>query len=225
MKLPRLSSIGRKQAVALSGLFLCLFLAVHLAGNLQLLIPGGESKLRFNHYSALLSGNPLIKVAGWLTYAALLGHAALAFWLTHRNARARGDSRYALERVEETSSWSSRNMGILGALLLVFLVVHLADFWFPYHYGELERDAAGRRDLHGLVIESFQNPGALLFYGVCMLGLGAHLVHGIPSALRTLGVAPPRYYRLTSRVGIAFALLCGLGFALLPLIVFLRGGV
>ena len=102
-----------------------LFLVVHLAGNLQLLKDdNGEA---FNIYSKFMTSNPLIKFISYGLYFFILLHAIQGMILWKNNRAAKG-GKYAVQSKEST--WSSRNMGMLGVLLFVFLGIHMGDFWW-----------------------------------------------------------------------------------------------
>lgn len=120
------STIGRKVLTALTGLFLILFLIIHLLGNLQLMKDDGG--YAFNTYAKKMFENPIIKIASYITYVAILFHAFMGLFLTFKNKQARGSS-YAKSRPGKSSPWTSRYMGILGTIVLVFIVVHMNDFW------------------------------------------------------------------------------------------------
>lgn len=125
------SSLAKKYWMALTGLFLCLFLIGHLAGNLQLLVP--DNALNFNKYALFMTTNPAVKVLSYLTYISILFHAFDGFLLTYQNVKAR-PIRYAKEKPETNTKWASRNMAILGTLILVFIVTHMVTFWAPMHF-------------------------------------------------------------------------------------------
>src|SRR6187200_3003564 len=120
------STLGRKLLMALTGLFLILFLVVHLIGNLQLLKDDGGKA--FNIYAQFMTSNPLIKIVSYLNYALILIHIIWALMLSRKNSSARGPQGYAVSK--NSSHWTSRNMGILGTLILLFLVFHLSGFWW-----------------------------------------------------------------------------------------------
>ena len=128
------SSIVQKILMALTGLFLCLFLLIHLAGNLQLLLPQAKAQLQYNYYSYLLSNNVIIKIASYITYFCIVLHCIYAWLLTKKNRRMRSVS-YICYQPQHNSTWASRNMGVLGCLLLFFLVIHMKTFWYQYHWG------------------------------------------------------------------------------------------
>lgn len=125
------SSIGQKIIMALTGLFLCTFLVVHLLGNFQLLYDDGGYK--FNAYTKFMTSNPLIKIASYVTYFAILYHAFQGLWLAYKNQSARPKG-YKKHPGNATSTWSSRNMGVLGTIILVFIVVHMQQFWYEYKF-------------------------------------------------------------------------------------------
>ena len=124
------SSIAKKYWMALTGLFLCLFLAGHLAGNLQLIF--GDA-LQFNEYALFMTTNPAVKILSYLTYISILFHAIDGFLLTYQNAKAR-PIKYAKTNPSANSSFSSRNMAVLGTIVLVFIVTHMVNFWAKMHF-------------------------------------------------------------------------------------------
>jgi succinate dehydrogenase / fumarate reductase cytochrome b subunit len=126
------SSLAKKYWMALTGLFLCLFLVGHLIGNLQLIY---SDAMHFNQYTLFMTTNPAIKALSYLTYASILFHAFDGFLLTYQNVKAR-PIRYAKEKPETNTNWSSRNMAILGTLILVFIVTHMIHFWARMHFDE-----------------------------------------------------------------------------------------
>lgn len=122
------SSIGKKVLMALTGLFLCAFLAVHLIGNLQLFKDDGG--YAFNTYAVFMTTFPVIKVISYGNYFFILFHAFWGLYLTYKNRQARPVG-YVVNKNSSTSY--SRNMAVLGTILLVYIVVHLSDFWYKYH--------------------------------------------------------------------------------------------
>lgn len=127
------SSIAKKYWMALTGLFLCLFLTGHLAGNLQLLMP--DSQLQFNQYALFMTSNPAVKILSYLTYISILFHAIDGILLTIQNKKARPVG-YAKSNPSANSSFASRNMAILGTLVLVFIATHMINFWAKMHFDE-----------------------------------------------------------------------------------------
>lgn len=127
------SSLAKKYWMALTGLFLCLFLAGHLAGNLQLLVP--DNALNFNKYALFMTTNPAVKVLSYVTYLSILFHAIDGIMLTVGNAKARPVG-YRKNNAGANSAWASRNMGVLGTIILVFIVTHMVTFWAPMHFDD-----------------------------------------------------------------------------------------
>ena len=124
------SSIAKKYWMALTGLFLCLFLAGHLAGNLQLIF--GTSQ-QFNEYALFMTTNPVVKLLSYVTYISIIFHAVDGILLTIQNKKARPIA-YAKNSPGANSSIASRNMAVLGTLILVFIVTHMVNFWAKMHF-------------------------------------------------------------------------------------------
>ena len=123
------SSIAKKYWMALTGLFLCLFLAGHLAGNLQLIFSDAK---HFNDYALFMTTNPAVKILSYLTYVSILFHAIDGIMLTIQNKAARPVG-YA-KTDGSSSSLASRNMAVLGTIILVFIVTHMVNFWAKMHF-------------------------------------------------------------------------------------------
>ncbi|MDB5121156.1 MAG: Succinate dehydrogenase / fumarate reductase cytochrome b subunit [Sphingobacteriales bacterium] len=128
------SSLGKKLIMSLTGLFLCTFLIVHLVGNFQLF--KDDNGQAFNSYAYLMTHFTPIKVVSYLLYTSIIVHALYALILTMGNRKARPVG-YAVQAGNANSPWTSRNMGILGTILLIFIVIHMGDFWWKYHNAEL----------------------------------------------------------------------------------------
>ena len=126
------SSLAKKYWMALTGLFLCLFLAGHLAGNLQLIF--GDA-LQFNQYAVFMTTNPAVKLLSYVTYISILFHAFDGILLTIQNRKARPIG-YANENPSANSNWASRNMAILGSLILIFIITHMVNFWAVMHFDD-----------------------------------------------------------------------------------------
>ena len=124
------SSIAKKYWMALTGLFLCLFLAGHLAGNLQLIF---GTKQQFNEYALFMTTNPAVKILSYLTYISILFHAIDGILLTIQNKKARPVG-YVKTNASANSGFASRNMAVLGTLILVFIVTHMVNFWAKMHF-------------------------------------------------------------------------------------------
>jgi succinate dehydrogenase / fumarate reductase cytochrome b subunit len=214
------NSLVRKNLMAFTGLFLCFFLVIHLAGNLQLLLPPEKAQIQYNHYSELLSHNILIKLVSYLLYASIVAHAVLSLFLTLKSREVNGAQKYAYDQRKAASPWQARNMGFLGALLLAFLIFHMANFWYPYKFGAIPIDAAGRKDLYRVVVTAYREWWYVAIYVLAMLVLGFHLLHGFYSAFQTLGLYHPKYANWMKWGGRAYTLLITGGFIFIPIWVY-----
>jgi succinate dehydrogenase / fumarate reductase cytochrome b subunit len=214
--------IGRKIIMALTGLFLCSFLVIHLIGNLQLLLhDSGES---FNHYAKFMTSNLLIKVVSYLLYTSIILHSIIALVLTRQNSKARPVG-YAYADPQANSAWNSRNMGILGTIVLVFIVIHMADFWYEYHFEELPyftlEDGTVVKDLYVEVVEAFQQWWYVALYVFSMVAVGYHLHHGFKSAFQTLGLSHKKYTPFIRQFGLWFSIIIPAAFAFIPLYIYI----
>ncbi|MGM0580410.1 MAG: succinate dehydrogenase cytochrome b subunit [Bacteroidota bacterium] len=211
------STIGRKLVMSLTGLFLIIFLVVHLIGNLQLL--AGDDGLAFNEYAKFMTTNPLIKFTSYGLYAFILIHIIMSIALAVKNKKARPVG-YDKVKGSANSSFSSRNMGILGFIIFVFLVIHMRSFWYEMHWGSIQADTAGNKDLYAVVNAAFSQWWYVALYVVCMVGLAFHLSHGFSSAFQTLGINHKKYTPFIKVLGIVYAILIPAAFASIPLIMF-----
>lgn len=310
------SSIAKKYWMALTGLFLCLFLIGHLIGNLQLItITGEEGKIAFNEYAYFMSHNPFIKILSYLTYISIIFHSVDGILLAIQNRKAR-PQKYAYDKPGTSSSMASRHMALLGSLILIFIVFHMANFWWKMKYssepmplhtyivyppmsnnpdgdtmyytiaktpipkdestmvkdgtkiylntegiqkqineakqmsqlqgqefddskyknmGKNKMLGEGYKDLHSVTMAFFgqdksiagipANPNALLYvilYVISMLVLSFHLIHGFSSAFQSLGINHKKYNKGIKITGILFAVIIPLGFAIIPIIIYLN---
>jgi len=127
------SSLAKKYWMALTGLFLCLFLTGHLLGNLQLLSTGKDAALHFNQYALFMTTNPAVKLLSYLTYISIIFHAIDGIFLAVQNQKAR-PIKYAMNKPGKNTIWASRNMAVLGTVILVFIVTHMVSFWARMHF-------------------------------------------------------------------------------------------
>lgn len=213
-----LSTLSRKILMCVTGLFLSFFLLIHFLGNLQLFLPQEQAHHQFNAYSHFLSGNIIIKIVSYVLYTSIILHAVDGLIITLRNRKSGGN--YTTDNRKRASTWASRNMGILGTLILIFLVIHFQNFWYVYKFGNLPLDDNGNKDLYILVITVFKEWWYVLIYVVSMIALCYHLIHGIQSAVRTLGIFHPKFVKWFKNAGIAYSLIISFGFALMPIYIF-----
>jgi len=212
------SSIGRKFIMALTGLFLILFLTEHMIANLLLILP--DNGVIYNQYSHFMVTFPLIRVVEILLFASIIFHIIYALVLTYRNRQAR-PVKYAVRKPGENSSWVSRNMGFLGLILFIFLAIHLAGFFaktrITHDLGMVTINGVEMHDVYSLVKAKFEIWWFDLIYIIGFIALGAHLWHGFYSSFRTLGLRHPKYLPLFKGIGIFIAVIIPLGFAVVPI--------
>ncbi len=214
------SSIGKKLIMALTGLFLILFLTVHLLGNLQLLNhDGGEG---FNVYTHFMGHNPVIQTIAFGNYFFILLHAIQGILLAMENRKAKG-GKYAVAPRNGTS-WTSNNMALLGLLVLAFLLIHMGDFWFKFKFGDnlpmVTYDGQEMINAYQKVQESLTQIPFVIIYLIGLLALGLHLNHGFSSAFQTLGLRHQKYTPIIKSLGRVYAIIIPLGFAILPLYIY-----
>lgn len=205
------SAIGKKQVMAVTGLGLTLWVALHMVGNLQVF----QGAAAINRYAALLQGMPgplwMMRLA---LLAALVLHVVAAVQLTLQNRAARPRA-YAL-RTPQVSTLAARTLRVGGFLLLAYIVIHLLTFTV----GSLHPDFI-REDVYHNVLVAFRSPLQTGFYVLAMAALGLHLYHGAWSSIRSLGAARPDPEPLKRRIALVVALAVALGFAAVPLAVYL----
>ena len=214
----------RKGVIAATGLFLCLFLIVHLSANCLLLLPEDVAREAYNSYSTLLRESTLIKVVAYLLYASIVFHVVYAAIVTYKNRKAK-PHQYEMNRSGENSTWTSQNMGLIGVLILLFIVVHLANFWARIKLGIGEpvgMDDKGHVDVYQVTYSLFQNIYVVIFYVLLMVPLGLHLNHGLKSAFKTLGFYHKKGLAFLTNVSLIYAAVISIGFGVIPLIVYLK---
>lgn len=211
--------------MSLSGLFLILFLIIHLLGNLQLLkADGGQA---FNQYAYFMTHNPVIKLISYTLYTLILLHAVQGIILWRSNKAARGNQSYAVQSTS-TTSFASRYMAWLGIIIFIFLLIHMYQFWLMMKLGRLPMVTYDGVDhavanLYEPVYTVFKQGGFVAFYVACMIVLGYHLVHGFTSAFQTLGLNHPKYMSWIRGVGYLLGFGLPIGFALIPLYIYFLG--
>ncbi|WP_304337114.1 succinate dehydrogenase cytochrome b subunit [Capnocytophaga leadbetteri] len=214
------TSVARKVAMALSALFLILFLIIHLAVNLTSVI----SESTFNELSHFMGTNPLIQFAMQpVLLAGVIFHFVMGFVLEIQNKRARGSEKYYAYNGGANSSWMSRNMIITGVMILLFLGLHLWDFWvgeMNYKYIQF-KEPDPTRYYHEL-IEKFHDPLRVGMYVLCFVFLCLHLLHGFQSAFQSMGWKDDARKKLISQVGNWYSyIICG-GFIFIALFHYIK---
>lgn len=214
----------RKSIIAGSGLFLCLFLVVHLSANCILILPEEIARNAYNSYSTTLRENPIIKLVAYALYLSIVFHVVYATIVAIKNKKAKPE-KYIVNHKMENSTWSSQNMGLIGVLILLFIVVHLAHFWARIKLGigdDVPLDISGNLDVYEVTYGLFQNIYYVLFYAILAIPLGLHLHHGLKSAFKTLGFYHKKGLVLLTKVSLIYAIAISIGFGVIPLIVYLK---
>ena len=212
------SSIGRKMLMSLTGIAWYLFVLMHMLANMLIFV----SPEAYNHYSHVLISNPLIYVAEGALVVTLLVHALNGIGLTIRNWRTKPIQAAVCAKGPKGAPFAAKTMIFSGSLVLAFVILHLVTFKYGAVY-YATYNGVEMRDLHKLVLEVFQNPGAVAWYVVALVFVGIHLFHGFSSSFQTLGLAHPRYTPFIKKAGYIYAFLVAAGFISQPLYVFFRG--
>jgi len=208
------SSIGKKIIMGLTGLFLCIYLVVHLGGNLLLLKQDGGAA--FDQYAELLPGLLIIRIIEIFLFAVFLGHilSGTILWVVNKQSRT---VRYEVNKPQENSSLFSRTMFLSGSIVFIFLVVHMKTFWVTsrFHHDEYP-------SMYAVARLAFADPLYSLFYVAAIILLSFHLRHGFQSAFQSLGLRTKKYARLIDVLGVIFWLVIPAGFAVIPIYFLLK---
>lgn len=206
------SSVGKKLVMGFTGIFLILFLIVH--AGLNACIWAGDNGEMFTKGAHFMGSNWVPRILELGLFAGLFLHVIQGLMLEFANRRKRSVG-YAVSYGNEGSKWYSRSMGLLGTLILLFLVLHLYHFWLP--------NRSNQGFLLGEEINLFEKMKlefsvlwVVIVYVLGCISLGYHLAHGFQSAFRTLGIHNKRYNSLLTSVGYAFSITITLLFAMMP---------
>lgn len=206
------SSIGQKLLMGITGLFLISFLVVHV--TLNSFIFANDGGHLFNEGAEFMGTNPIIRAMEIVLFAGLLLHIYKGFSLWYQNNNAR-PVKYAVQNGAANSKWYSRSMGLLGTLLLMFLIIHIRHFWYVSRL--TDRITGGEITLFQEMQEVFKQPWVVLLYVLSMFSLAYHLMHGFQSAFQTLGLNHRKYTPLIKAIGFWFSIIVPIIFALMPL--------
>ena len=208
------SSIGKKISMGLTGLFLISFLIVHVSVNSCIFINDGG--ITFNAAAHFMATNPLIRLIEIGLFAGLILHIIFALLLTLENKKARPIG-YLEINGSANSNWYSRSMGILGSLLLIFLVVHLTHFWIDTKIAVF---TGKKHNAFNEMKEVFSNWYIVALYLIGVGSLLFHILHGFQSAFQTLGLNHKKYTPIIKKIGIWFSIIVCLLFASMPVAIF-----
>ncbi|MFD0940003.1 succinate dehydrogenase cytochrome b subunit [Pedobacter boryungensis] len=213
------SSIGKKLIMGLTGLFLISFLVVHCFLNSFVFFD--NTGVLFNEGAHFMATNWIIRAMEVVLMAGLLLHIVQGARLTFQNQAAR-PVKYAYNDGNANSKWYSRSMGLLGTLLLIFLIVHLAQFWTVSRFTGIPTvDANGHEDLYAVMKGTFSNIWFVVLYVLAMISLAYHLLHGFASTFQTLGWNHKKYTPIIKSLGVWFSILIPLIFAAMPIWIYL----
>ncbi len=226
------SSIGKKFVMALTGIFLILFLIVHVGINAMIFadlnVPvwpfdAGENGAIFNKAAHFMGSTVLIRILEIGLFLGFFLHIIQGLVLEFENRKKRGSENYAVNLGDKGSKWYSRSMGLLGTLLLIFLIIHWYHFWLPgrgitHHeaMAPVNYDGVEMHNMFALMQYTFRSPLVVLLYVLSCISLAYHLLHGFQSAFRTLGVSNKKWLALLQSLGFGYSILVPLLFALMP---------
>lgn len=216
--------------MGLTGLFLILFLIVHCSINgMIFFMDGGQT---FNHWAHFMSDNLIIRIMEIGLFVFIILHIIQGLVLWGQNAKARPKG-YKRKDSGSNSTWYSRSMGLLGTLILLFLILHLYHFWTPSRFGgdfgvhslgTVTLSDYNNQEVHDLYTEMlmvFQNLWVVIVYVLGVFSLAWHLLHGFQSAFQTMGWNHKKYTPLIKGIGVAYSIIIPLVFALMPVSIYM----
>jgi succinate dehydrogenase / fumarate reductase, cytochrome b subunit len=209
------SSLGKKLLMGLTGLFLISFLVVHCGINACIFLNDGGHT--FNEAAEFMAHNVFIRAGEIVLFVGLILHAVDGLMLWSANNKKRPVAYAQVSSI--TSSWYSRSMGLLGTLLLIFLIIHLRHFWYVSRL--TDEITSGQETLFGEMKEVFQHLWIVIVYVLGCISLAYHLLHGFQSAFQTLGINHPKYTPFINALGIGYSIIIPLIFALMPISMYL----
>ena len=213
------SSIGKKLMMSLAGIFLIIFLLVHLGINLLVII--FKDPMVYNRAAHFMSSNILIKIFEIVLFGGFLLHIIYALILQIQNWIAR-PKRYNKANYSNTSFFS-KFMIHTAAITLVFLVIHFMDFYIKAKFGhaaEIMVDGVPYHDFASEIVDKFKMLPFVIFYIAAFIFLGFHLIHGFQSAFKTLGLDNKKYTPAIQVLAIAYTAVVVAGYSLIPVIVY-----
>ncbi len=209
------SSIGKKLIMSISGLFLILFLTVHLVANSTFLF----SEEAFETACEIMA-TPFVTVMVPVLAFGFVIHIIYATILTLYNRKARGNERYAIPHKGHADSWSAKNMFVLGIIVLGCLVFHLTHFWDDMQLQEFMGNEPVNPNQ--LMYATFSNPVIVLIYIIWFCALWFHLTHGFWSAFQTIGWNNNIWLKRWKAIGVVYVSILVLGFIIVAIVAYLR---
>jgi succinate dehydrogenase / fumarate reductase cytochrome b subunit len=219
------SSIGKKIVMGVTGLFLISFLVVHMGVNAcifkDFFDPTDDGDM-FNRAADFMGRTVVIRIMEIVLFLGFFIHIIQGYVLEFQN-RGKRKIGYDVSLGNRGSTWYSRAMGLLGTILLIFLLLHWWHFWIPsrFTHAGLEEvymsNARMSHDMFKLMKITFSEWWVVILYVVACISLAWHLLHGFQSAFRTFGVHNNRYMKLINAFGVVFSVIVPLIFALMPI--------
>ena len=213
--------------MSLTGLFLISFLVVHV--GLNACIWAGDHGEMFNKSAHFMGTTVVVRLAEVGLFVMFIIHIIQGYVLETKNLSRRGQG-YKISLGNKGSKWYSRTMGLLGTLLLLFLIMHINHFWISSRFGglaninplpEVEYDGKPYHNLYVVMLDVFHSPLVVVLYVLGCISLAYHLIHGFQSAFRTLGVNNKRYLDLLRFTGLGFSVIVAVAFAMMPISMYL----
>jgi succinate dehydrogenase / fumarate reductase, cytochrome b subunit len=223
------SSVGKKFVMAFTGLFLITFLVIHVGINACIfadLLDDSDNGEMFNKAAHFMGASYVIRLAEIGLFAGILLHIVQGYMLELQN-RARRKQGYAVSMGSQGSAWYKKSMGLLGTLILLFLVIHISHFWVPSRItyaetlNETSYNGIEMHDVFSKMVDVFQNPVVVIIYLLGCFSLAWHLLHGFQSSFRTIGVHNKKWVAIVKSAGIGFSIIVPLVFALMPVSIYL----
>lgn len=220
------SSVGRKLIMSISGIFLVLFLLFHMSMNVAAIF----SEEAYNMICAFLGANWYAVVATLVLAAGVVIHIVYALILTIQNRKARGNDRYAVNAKPKGVEWASQNMFVLGVIILLFLGLHIAQFWYKMMFAELmgnHQVALGDMmvspaDGAAFLRYYFSNIIVVVLYLIWFVAIWFHLTHGIWSAFHTIGWNNTIWMKRWKTISYVVSTIIFVCFALVTIVFYVR---
>ncbi|WP_290793855.1 succinate dehydrogenase cytochrome b subunit [Flavihumibacter sp. UBA7668] len=216
------SSVGKKFVMGLTGLFLISFLIIHVGINACIfadLFDPNENGAMFNKAAHFMGSTVVIRILEVGLFAGIILHIVQGYLLEAKNRSARSVG-YAVSMGNKGSKWYSRSMGLLGTIILLFLIIHIAHFWvkarITHTLAPVTYNGVEMHDMFSEMKAVFTQGWVIVLYVLGCISLGYHLAHGFQSAFRTVGVHNNKYNSLLITLGYAFSILVPVLFALMP---------
>lgn len=217
--------------MSLTGIFLITFLIVHVSINaciFNTLVDSKDKGEVFNRAAHFMGSTFLIRVMEIGLFIMFFIHIIQGLVLAGYNSTKRGTP-YQITYGNRGSRWYSRSMGLLGTLILLFLIVHIAQFWVPSRFGQLQeftlQNGDQVHDLFRRMQDVFHDSpmaiGVVILYVLGCISLAYHLAHGFQSAFRTLGVHNRKYVRMLVVMGNWFSIIIAIAFSSMPVTMYL----